>query len=71
MDLDSSHPFSKAFDYASAPSILNPPKKSIQELRAERKASKVKDPYKKSMDAPKGQARVQKERAGRSMTFKK
>ncbi|KAL1581712.1 hypothetical protein WHR41_09586 [Cladosporium halotolerans] len=58
-----------AFDYASAPSILNPPKKSIQELKAERK--KVKDPYKKSMDAPKGQPRAQKERAGKSMTFKK
>lgn len=61
----------EAFDYANAPSILNPPRKSIQELKAERKASKVKDPYKKSMDAPKGQARVQRERAGKSMTFKK
>jgi exosome complex exonuclease RRP6 len=61
----------EAFDYTTAPSILNPPRKSIQELKAERKASKVKDPYKKSMDAPKGQARAQKERAGRSMTFKK
>jgi exosome complex exonuclease RRP6 len=61
----------EAFDYTTAPSILNPPKKSFQELKAERKASKVKDPYKKSMDAPKGQARAQKERAGRSMTFKK
>ena len=61
----------EAFDYASAPSILNPPKKSIEQLRAERKASKVKDPYKKSMDAPKGQARQQKERAGKSMTFRK
>lgn len=61
----------EAFDYASAPSILNPPRKSIQELKAERKNSKVKDPYKKSMDAPKGQARAQKERAGKSMTFKK
>lgn len=59
----------EAFDYASAPSILNPPRKSIQELKAERK--KVKDPYSKSLDAPKGQPRVQKERAGRSMTFKK
>ena len=61
----------EAFDYAAAPSILNPPRKTIQELKAERKASKVKDPYKKSMDAPKGQARAQKERAGKSMTFKK
>lgn len=61
----------EAFDYASAPSILNPPRKTIQELKAERKASKVKDPYKKSMDAPKGQARAQKERAGKTMTFKK
>ena len=61
----------EAFDYAAAPSILNPPRKTIQELKAERKASKVKDPYKKSMDAPKGQARGQKERAGKSMTFKK
>jgi exosome complex exonuclease RRP6 len=61
----------EAFDYTTAPSILNPPKKTNQELKAERKASKVKDPYKKSMDAPKGQARAQKERSGRSMTFKK
>ena len=61
----------EAFDYTAAPSILNPPRKTIQELKAERKNSKVKDPYKKSMDAPKGQARAQKERAGKSMTFKK
>lgn len=57
------------FDYAAAPSVLNPPRKSIQELKAERK--KIKDPYKKSMDAPKGQPRAQRERAGKSMTFKK
>jgi exosome complex exonuclease RRP6 len=61
----------EAFDYTTAPSILNPPRKTNLQLKAERKASKVKDPYKKSMDAPKGQARAQKERAGKSMTFKK
>ncbi|KAM0717006.1 hypothetical protein Q7P37_006858 [Cladosporium fusiforme] len=61
------------FDYASAPSLLNPPRKNIQELKAERKKikEKVKDPYSKSLDAPKGQPRAQRERAGKSMTFKK
>ena len=55
------------FDYNSAPSMLNPPRESREEMR-ERKKKEV-NPYAKSMDAPKGLPRVQKERAGRSMTY--
>jgi len=56
------------FDYASAPSMLNPPRESREKMRERRK--KEINPYAKSMDAPKGLPRVQKERAGRSMTYK-
>jgi exosome complex exonuclease RRP6 len=56
------------FDYASAPSILNPPRESKEEMRARKK--KEVNPYAKSLDAPKGLPRVQKERAGRTMTYK-
>ncbi|KAK4540891.1 hypothetical protein LTR36_008833 [Oleoguttula mirabilis] len=56
------------FDYASAPSVLNPPRESKEEMKARRK--KEVNPYAKSMDAPKGMPRTQKERAGRSMTYK-
>ncbi|KAK5699980.1 exosome nuclease subunit [Elasticomyces elasticus] len=57
------------FDYASAPSILNPPRESREEARERRK--KNVDPYaKKSVDVPKPLGRVQKERSGRSMTYK-
>lgn len=56
------------FDYASAPSILNPPRETKDEMKARRK--KEVNPYAKSLDAPKGLPRAQKERAGRSMTYK-
>ncbi|KAK4553491.1 exosome nuclease subunit [Recurvomyces mirabilis] len=58
----------EVFDYASAPSMLNPPRESREEMRERRK--KVVDPYKKSSDVPKPLGRVQRERAGRSMTYK-
>ena len=57
------------FDYASAPSMLNPPRESKEEMRARKK--KEVNPYAKAMDAPKGLPRAHKERAGRSMTYKK
>ncbi|WPH04268.1 Hypothetical protein R9X50_00715700 [Acrodontium crateriforme] len=56
------------FDYNAAPSVLNPPRESRQEMKERRK--KEKNPYAKSMDAPKGMARGQKERAGKTMTYK-
>lgn len=56
------------FDYNAAPSLLNPPRESREEARGRRK--KEVNPYAKSLDAPKGLPRVQKERAGRSMTYK-
>ncbi|KAI7304274.1 hypothetical protein KC315_g15242, partial [Hortaea werneckii] len=56
------------FDYNSAPSMLNPPKES-KEDRKKREKKQV-DPYKKAMDAPKGLGRNQKERAGRTMTYR-
>ena len=55
------------FDYNSAPSMLNPPKESREEMR-ERKKKEV-NPYAKSLDTPKGLPRSQKERAGKSMTY--
>ncbi|TKA71609.1 hypothetical protein B0A55_07258 [Friedmanniomyces simplex] len=56
------------FDYTSAPSILHPPRESREEARERRK--KVVNPYAKSADVPKALGRVQKERSGRSMTYK-
>ncbi|EOD51783.1 putative exosome complex exonuclease protein [Neofusicoccum parvum UCRNP2] len=60
------------FDYASAPSILNatagqPEKKN----KRDKKKKKEFNPYARAADAPKGLGRVQKERAGKSATFKK
>ncbi|KAK4999529.1 exosome nuclease subunit [Elasticomyces elasticus] len=56
------------FDYASAPSLLHPARENQKEER--RRKRKEFNPYAKAMDAPKGLPRVQKERAGRSMTFR-
>ncbi|KAK3718724.1 exosome nuclease subunit [Vermiconidia calcicola] len=56
------------FDYASAPSMLNPPRESREDMRARKK--KEVNPYAKSLDAPKGLPRAQKERAGRTVTYK-
>lgn len=55
------------FDYTNAPSILHPPRESRESMRDRRK--KEVNPYAKSLDAPKGLPRAQKERAGRSMTY--
>ncbi len=55
------------FDYEAAPSILNPPRESREQMRERRK--KEVNPYAKSLDAPKGLPRAQKERGGRSMTY--
>ena len=57
------------FDYENAPSMLNPPRESKEEKKA--KAKKQVNPYAKAMDAPKGLGRAQRERAGRTMTYKK
>ncbi|KAF2769120.1 hypothetical protein EJ03DRAFT_312885 [Teratosphaeria nubilosa] len=59
------------FDYDAAPSILNPPRESKQLVR-DRKKKEV-NPYAKVLTADNSKAlpRVQKERAGKSMTFKK
>ncbi|EMD00152.1 hypothetical protein BAUCODRAFT_366269 [Baudoinia panamericana UAMH 10762] len=56
------------FDYAAAPSLLNPtPSKEAREARAGRKEI---NPYAKSLDTPKGLSRTQREKAGRSMTYR-
>ncbi len=57
------------FDYASTPSMLNPPRNDARHMPERRKQH---NPYAKSLDAPKGVPRnpAGKERAGRSMTFK-
>jgi len=58
----------EAFDYASAPSLLRPSRESKEEMKA-RKKREV-NPYVKALDAPRGLPRAQKERAGRTMTYK-
>ena len=56
------------FDYANAPSVLH----AKQSQEGKRKmASKGANPYAKSLDAPKGMRRAQKEAPGKSFTFKK
>ncbi|KAK5255944.1 exosome nuclease subunit, partial [Cryomyces antarcticus] len=59
------------FDYASAPSVLHPPRDPADRKGKGAAKSKPFNPYAKAMDAPKGLGRVQKERAGKSHTFKK
>jgi exosome complex exonuclease RRP6 len=59
------------FDYKNAPSVLN----AQEEQQKKKKGRKPKkdrgfDPYAKSMDAPKGLPRAQREKAGRTATFK-
>jgi exosome complex exonuclease RRP6 len=58
------------FDYASAPSILNPPRESFASAKERKKKEKQLNPYAKALDAPKGLPRAQKEKAGKSKTFK-
>ncbi|KAL8805619.1 MAG: hypothetical protein Q9182_001884 [Xanthomendoza sp. 2 TL-2023] len=55
-----------AFDYENAPSVLHAP----QEKDRPGKSMKGVDPYAKSLNAPKGMRKVQKEGPGRSMTYK-
>lgn len=68
------------FDYGAAPSVLNAVREEAARERREgrgkkkggdKKKEKVFDPYKKALDTAKGFPRAQRERAGRSMTFKK
>lgn len=54
------------FDYENAPSVLH----ARRDGNSATGVDKVFDPYKKSLDAPTGMGRAQKERAGRSFTFK-
>ncbi|KAI9680728.1 MAG: exosome nuclease subunit [Caeruleum heppii] len=54
------------FDYINAESVLHAKKKDDPSTGSK----KVFDPYSKSRDAPKGLGRAQRERAGKSFTFK-
>lgn len=56
----------EAFDYENAPSVLHAQKKNGGAAGAKGGI----DPYSKSLDAPKGMRKVQKEGPGRSMTYK-
>ena len=59
------------FDYAAAPSILNPPRETKEAMKERRK--KEVDPYvKKSLDAPRGMPRARREGGdgGRSVTYR-
>lgn len=58
------------FDYETAPSILNPPREKLTAKERKKKEKQV-NPYAKSLDAAKGMPRTQKEKAGKSMTFRK
>ncbi|QDS71246.1 hypothetical protein FKW77_000195 [Venturia effusa] len=62
---------SEAFDYANAPSVLNA-QAELQKMKKGRKMKKNRgmDPYAKSVDVPKGLPRAQKEKAGKTATFK-
>jgi exosome complex exonuclease RRP6 len=61
------------FDYANAPSVLHAQdEQQGKKGKKDRKKGKDRgfDPYAKSMDAPKGLPRAQKEKAGRTATFR-
>lgn len=65
------------FDYASAPSIINPPQEEGSGGRGGKRDGRKKQEgvagmmdSRRAMDTPKGLPRAQKERAGRSMTYK-
>lgn len=61
------------FDYAAAPSVLDANKEDPRDRKKNRKEPKTKafNPFIKAMDTMKGMPRGQKERAGKSMTFRK
>jgi len=56
----------EAFDYENAPSVLHAPREDVRET-----AKRGLNPYKKSLDAPKGLGRKVKEMPGKSKTFRK
>ena len=61
------------FDYASAPSILNPCDEGEREGRDKgsgKKKRKEANPYAKVLDTPRGLPRAQKEKAGKSLTYR-
>jgi exosome complex exonuclease RRP6 len=60
------------FDYANAPSVLNATRQDTRKRQDGRKRPDgVFDVYARAADAPKGLGRTQKERPGKSATFKK
>ncbi|KAG9555687.1 hypothetical protein KCU79_g10658, partial [Aureobasidium melanogenum] len=61
------------FDYAAAPSVLDANKEDPRDRKKNKKEPKTKafNPFIKAMDTMKGMPRGQKERAGKSMTFRK
>lgn len=62
----------KAFDYSKAPPVLNSHKqqKAGEKDGKHKQKKAVFDPYSKSGDAPRGMSRGQRERSGKSHTFK-
>lgn len=63
----------EAFDYSKAPSILHSRKRGEDTGSQSRRSSgpkKAFDPYSNPEDGPKGMRKGQRERAGKSMTFK-
>lgn len=59
----------QAFDYSRAPPVLNSHKQQKDGKQHKQKKA-VFDPYSKSGDAPRGMSRGQRERSGKSHTFK-
>ncbi|KAI5248416.1 hypothetical protein E4T42_05650 [Aureobasidium subglaciale] len=61
------------FDYAAAPSVLDANKVDPRDRKKNKKEPKTKafNPFVKALDTMKGMPRQQKERAGKSMTFRK
>ncbi|CAD0085737.1 unnamed protein product [Aureobasidium mustum] len=61
------------FDYAAAPSVLDANKEDPRDRKKNKKEPKTKafNPFVKALDTMKGMPRGQKERAGKSMTFRK
>jgi exosome complex exonuclease RRP6 len=61
------------FDYAAAPSVLDGNKVDARDRKKIKKEPKTKafNPFVKGLDTTKGMPRQQKERAGKSMTFRK
>ncbi|KXT10745.1 hypothetical protein AC579_6848 [Pseudocercospora musae] len=57
------------FDYENAASILNPPKEKLSAKELKKRQKQI-NPYAKALDTAKGLPRTQKEKPGRSMTFK-